>query len=404
MNTTDLMHWATVHKPAAITATVVTLTVLLTMALLLRRGFRAAREAGRGRGITVLINVAALLATSVQASGMWKFFDRTMGLPVGFRIVLFGFMEIALLACGLRARANVEDGADAGIDGVLVWALALASGVMSSTDASSAREALMRVMVAVVVAALWSRDLLAAKKAARAGGARRTGPIRWRITGERLFVWLRLADAVDTTVQGVEAGRRVSRYLRATDRAARSWRRPWSPEARADRARMRLTTHALMHGDPTAVHERLADAAFADALDRLGIGAVAGPTVGESAVPDGESAPDPSESEAPSGVSQNAGLILPGDSVFAQVEANLPPALVHPVNGRPKVAAASAPARRQATITARIAGADREEIVRMWKASRDAGKPLSTRALAKRAGVSQSTVMRAVAEQQDVRG
>lgn len=274
MSPTALMHWASANSPwsyiGAGLAALLTLVLLLLATLLVRN---AVRVAGRERRISGLINVAGLLATSVQATGMWKFFGTTMGLPGGFRVVLFGFMEIALLACALRARDNVERGEDAGIDWFLVVALALASGVMSSTDAASVQEVLMRVLVSVVVALLWTRDLMAAKRKARANGARRSGPVRWRITPERIFVALRLADAVDTTVQGVEAGRRVSRYLRATDRAARSWRRPWSPEARAYRARMRLTTHALMHGDPTGVHEQLADSAFNDALKRLGIDA-----------------------------------------------------------------------------------------------------------------------------------
>jgi len=274
MNITNLTHWASANSPWSYigvgVAALLTLVLLLLAALLVSN---AVRVAGRERRISALINQAGLLATSVQATGMWKFFGTTMGLPGGFRVVLFGFMEIALLACALRARDNVERGEDAGIDWFLVVALALSSGVMSSTDAASAQEVLMRVLVSVVVALLWTRDLMAAKRKARANGARRSGPVRWRITPERIFVWLRLADAIDTTVQGVEAGRRVSRYLRATDRAARSWRWPWSSEARADRARMRLTTHALMHGDPTEVHEQLADSAFNDALRRLGIGA-----------------------------------------------------------------------------------------------------------------------------------
>jgi hypothetical protein len=274
MNITNLTHWASANAPWSYIGA--GFTALLALVLLLVAGVmvrNAIRSAGRGRRISALINLAGLLATSVQATGMWKFFGTTMGLPVGFRVVLFGFMEIALLACALRARDNVEKGDDAGIDWFLVVALALSSGVMSSTDAASAQEVLMRILVSSVVALLWTRDLMAAKRKARAEGVRRSGPVRWRITPERIFVALRLADAVDTTVQGVEAGRRVSRYLRATDRAARSWRRPWSPEARADRARMRLTTHALLHGDPTEVHEQLADSAFNDALKRLGIGA-----------------------------------------------------------------------------------------------------------------------------------
>lgn len=265
MNTKSITAWVTAHElPVAGVAALVALIVAARL-------IRAVRATSRGQFISTLINVAALIATTVQASGMWKFFGTTMGLPVGFRIFMFAFMEIALLACGLRARANVEAGGDAGIDGVLVWVLALASGLMSSTEAGTLQEALMRVLTSVVVALLWTRDLMAAKQAARktAGGARRSGPVRWRITPERVFVFLRLADAVDTDVSTVEAGRQVAKFLRLTDRERDGWRFPLTPKARAYRGRMRLIEHSLRNGDATEVLSDLSADAFAEARSRL---------------------------------------------------------------------------------------------------------------------------------------
>ncbi len=271
MNTTQITQWINDHWLLLSAATTTGLITLVTGKYLAR----SARRAGHAKVITALINIAAVMATSVQASGMWKFFGNTMGLPVGFRIVLFAFMEIGLLATGLRARANVEEGGDAGIDGVLVWVFALTSGVMSSTDASTTREALMRIVVAVVVSLLWTRDLMAAKRKARqaAEGRKTSGRIRWRITGERVFVWLRLADAVDTDVSAVDAGRRVARFLRKTDRERNGWRWPLTAKARAYRETMRMVRDALMRsGNPSAVYGQLATSAYADALGRLGIG------------------------------------------------------------------------------------------------------------------------------------
>ena len=240
----------------------------ITLATYGRRRIRNASK-NRAKAITALTNLAAIIATGVQASGMWKFFGNTMGLPVGFRIFMFSFMEIALLACGMRARMNVEEGGDAGIDGILVWGLAIASGLMSSTEANSPQEAAMRVVVSGVVAVLWSRDLLAAKKAARAAaGGKKRSPVRWRITGERIAVWLRLADAVDTDVSTVDAARRVGKFLRQSDRERNGFRWPFTAKARAYRGRMRLIDNALRHGDPTGILTELAGLAFTDALDR----------------------------------------------------------------------------------------------------------------------------------------
>lgn len=270
MHTTQLTQWISDHGLLFGAAAVVGLAALAAAKHL----GRAARRAGHAKVITTLINIAAIMATSVQASGMWKFFGNTMGLPVGFRVVLFAFMEIGLLATGLRARANVEEGGDAGIDSILVWAFALASGAMSSTDASTTREALMRIVVAIVVSLLWTRDLVAAKRKARqaAEGRKTSGPIRWRITGERIFVALRLADAVDTDVSAVDAGRRVARFLRKTDRERNGWRWPFTAKARAARETMRMVRDALMRsGNPNAVYSQLADSAYSDALVRLGV-------------------------------------------------------------------------------------------------------------------------------------
>ena len=389
MDTKTLTHWVAANPAVIAGAAVVALLTLLFLAV---RVVKRARAAGRERGITTLINVAALLATSVQASGMWKFFGAVMGLPVGFRIVLFGFMEIALLACGLRARANVEDGADAGVDGVLVWVLALASGVMSSTDASSAREALMRLLVAVIVALLWTRDLMAAKKTARAAGnaKKRSGPVRWRITPERIAVWLRLADAIDTDVTMVDSARRVAKFLRVTDRERDGWRFPLTAKARAYRGRMKLIGDALRYGDPTEVHAKLSRAAFSDALTRLGIADTTedkGSAVTESQAPI-EGKP------AAAVVSQPVSLITPGQPAFAKAIASLPPT----VNGTPKprrVAAASVPARRQAAVTARV-GIDSDSAAQLYRDSVTQGTPLSSRDLADAAGVSQSTASRII--------
>lgn len=60
-------------------------------------------------------------------------------------------------------------------------------------------------------------------------------------------------------------------------------------------------------------------------------------------------------------------------------------------------AAAIRVARRQAAVTARV-GVDHDEAARIWRESRDNGKPLSSRALAVRTGMSQSTASRLIAE------
>jgi hypothetical protein len=295
MNTAQISEWISSHGLFLGAVATVGLTALILGGYLTR----AARRAGHARVITTLVNFAALMATAVQASGMWKFFGNTMGLAVGFRIVLFAFMEIGLLATGLRARANVEEGGDAGIDGILVWVFALASGAMSSSDASTTREAAMRIVVAMVVALLWTRDLMAAKRKARktADGRKATTSIRWRITGERIFVWLRLADAVETDIAQLDAGRRVATFLRLKSRETNGWRWPLSAKARVNRQRLRMVRDALARsGESGEVYQTLAEQSRADAMRLLG---VAADQTGPNGVrrPNGPGQPGPDRSE-----------------------------------------------------------------------------------------------------------
>lgn len=402
MNATTLTHWAStapVWEQAS--AGVVSLAALVAAAWL---AARVRRFLTSHDPADVITGVIALAATGYAATGTWKYLTDAMHYGTDLKTAMVAVLEGAQIAEALRSRKNIKESGSAGVDGIGMWVLTGISAALSTSVAGNVREALGRAIIPAVGCWLWERALAPQRRAARARKVR--GPIRWRITGERIFVWLRLADAVDTDVSTVEAGRRVSRYLRTTDRAARSWRRPWSPEARADRARMRLTTHALMHGDPAEVHERLSRSAFNDALKRLGITepeTTDAPSVIESAT-----APEPSQTpesgpvevsqQATPEPSQSAELITPDDSEFAQVIASLPPVPVGSANGRRRVAAAaSRPARRQAAVTARV-GVDSDEAARIWRESRDNGKPLSSRALAARTGVSQSTASRLIAE------
>ena len=398
MNATTLTHWASTapawEQAAAGVVSLVVLAAAAWLAIRVRRFLTSHDPAD------VITGVIALAATGYAATGTWKYLTDAMHYGTDLKTAMVAVLEGAQIAEALRARKNIRESGSAGVDGIGMWVLTGISAALSTSVAGNVREALGRAIIPAVGAWLWERALAPQRRAARARKAR--GPVRWRITPERVFVWLRLADAVDTDVSTVEAGRRVSRYLRTTGRAARSWRRPWSPEARADRARMRLTTHALMHGDPADVHERLSTAAYTDALTRLGIAerpaaSEESPETQEATLVDESHAAPVAESVEPSAPSQTPELITPADSEFAEVIASLPPAPVTSANGRKRVAAASRPARRQAAVTARV-GVDRDEATAIWRESRDSGAPLSSRALASRTGMSQSTAARLITE------
>lgn len=123
------------------------------------------------------------------------------------------------------------------------------------------------------------------------------------------------------------------------------------------------------------------------------------PTHGDTASQPPASADSPAESPAQeagesgeSRVSQPSSLYVPGTPVFAQTIASLPP-VTHRESKRRRVAAASAPARRQASVSARV-NTDHDAVAKAWLDSVANGTPLSTRDLADATGVSQSTANR----------
>lgn len=229
----------------------VTFVTLLLLASALI--WRAVRRALRGkRAENVLTVVAAIIATSVQADGMWVFFRDVLHAPVLLRIECFAFIEVAIFVSGLRARRNIKETGAAGVDGMAVWALAGLSAVLASTAADSFRSVLLRIAAPAVAAWLWERGLSGERRRARTKD-KRDRRINWRITPERILVRLGIAEAADRTASEVDAHRRLTRTAVATQRLrtapAGSWR-AWLAERRQAAAVRRAVEYADLATDP----------------------------------------------------------------------------------------------------------------------------------------------------------
>jgi hypothetical protein len=162
----------------------------------------------------VLTIVAAALATMVSASGMWKFFTDILG-ETPLRIAFFAFIEIALFASALLARSRLlhdPEKGTTGVDGIAVWVLAALTATLSALDSDSFREVCLRLVAPLVAAWMWERAL-AAERNVRLGKTSRR--ISWAVTPERIFVWLRLAEASDRDVSEVDRARRRAKLGRA---------------------------------------------------------------------------------------------------------------------------------------------------------------------------------------------
>nr|PZN37509.1 MAG: hypothetical protein DIU60_24665 [Actinomycetota bacterium] len=182
----------------------------------------------------ILTIVAACIATGVSAQGMWRFSGDVLGFDGPLRLLLFAFIEVAVITSAVRARRNMRENYSAGIDGVAVWALTSLSAVLSSLDARSPAEALFRLAAPLVAAWLWERGMAIERH--RITGTKR---INWRITPERILVRLGLAEVSDRSAGEVDAHRRLTRVALAAKRA-RALRAAGASEWRMRRALAKL--------------------------------------------------------------------------------------------------------------------------------------------------------------------
>ncbi|GAA3440859.1 hypothetical protein [Planomonospora venezuelensis] len=162
----------------------------------------------------ILTIVAASIATGVSAQGMWKFAGDVLGFDGPLRLLLFAFIEVAVITSAVRARRNMRENFSAGIDGVAVWALTCLTAVLSSMDARSVAEAVFRLAAPLVAAWLWERGMAIERH--RITGRSR---INWRLTPERMLVRIGLAEVGDRTAGEVDAHRRLTRVALAAKKA-----------------------------------------------------------------------------------------------------------------------------------------------------------------------------------------
>ncbi|MFI6883333.1 hypothetical protein [Streptosporangium canum] len=191
----------------------------------------------------LLTIVSAAIATGVSAQGMWQFSGDVLGFSGPLRLLLFAFIEVAVITSAVRARRNMRENFSAGIDGMAVWVLTCLTAVLSSMDARSIAEALFRLAAPLVAAWLWERGMAVERH--RITGRTR---INWRITPERVLVRFGLAEAKDRTADEVDTRRRFDRVALAAKRV-RALREAGAKPWRIARAKARLerryaTAHA----------------------------------------------------------------------------------------------------------------------------------------------------------------
>jgi hypothetical protein len=251
MRLTGLAALASGH-PAA--ATVIAAAFLAAMFMAWRAARRitaGVRSALRGHQAEDLLTVlAAGMATAVAANGMWRFAGTVLHFSGAERATLFAFLEVSVVTCAFRARRNMRSFGSAGAEGIAVWVLSGLSAVFSAIDARSGAEAVFRLAPPLVASWLWHRAM--ALEHRRSSGR----VIHWRLTAERVLVWLGVAEPSARAAGDVDAHRRITRLARAA-KQLRELRAAGARPRRQERARRRLdrameaaVEHAGLASDP----------------------------------------------------------------------------------------------------------------------------------------------------------
>jgi hypothetical protein len=246
--------WVSGHPTAAALAAMAALIAVFMLYRLLRKGISAARGALKpaedGSGSDAFIVVAALLAQAVVLNGMWGFAGRVLHFAGIERGSLFAFLDVAIIACAVRARRNMREFEHAGVEGVAVWALSALSGLFAAMAASSAGAAAFRLSAPLVAAWLWHRAMELEKQ-------ERTGrKLHLRVSLERVLVWMRLADPEERETTEVAAYARLAQLARRA-KQLRALRAAGAKTGRQARALRRLegalsaaVEHAQLATDP----------------------------------------------------------------------------------------------------------------------------------------------------------
>ncbi|GGO63271.1 hypothetical protein [Nonomuraea cavernae] len=256
---------------AYITANPISSAVIAAIALAVLVGaflggralFRIGRRWWTGRPTEdAMTIVAASIATGVSAQGMWRFSGDVLGFSGPLQLLLFAFIEVAMVTSAVRARRNMRENHKAGVDGLAVWALTCLSAVLSSMDSASFPEAVFRLAAPIVAAWLWERGMAIERQ--RLTGRTR---INWRMTPERMLVRVGLAESSDRTATEVDTHRRLTRVAltakkaRALREAGASGNKQARALAKLDKAMDRAVEHTGLVQDPAKQKRMLAQIA-----------------------------------------------------------------------------------------------------------------------------------------------
>lgn len=195
MNT--LTTWVPTHPLPAAGAAVL---LLAAVALLARSGRKAV---GRTPAAVLVASLSAMACTAYSADTSWRFAADYLGMAsAGERAAMFAAAELALFACALMARQNLNAQGAPGTPGVLVWVITGVQVIPAYSESGIVGGTVRAVVGPVLAALLWHLAMGIELRHAKPGTDSNSLPALLAREGrERLLSYLGLATRDRTAEQ-----------------------------------------------------------------------------------------------------------------------------------------------------------------------------------------------------------
>ncbi|MFH8752961.1 hypothetical protein ACH4GK_17800 [Streptomyces rimosus] len=227
--TDEATRWAYANPyPAAIA----TATITAALAVAAWRVGRALSAMNRPPAAVLIASFAAAACTAYSADTSWRFAAHRLGMTDhSERLAMFAAAEIALLACGLLARANKKATAAAdgtagtpGVPGALVWVITGVQIIPAYAESGVVGGTVRAVIGPVLAGLLWHQAMGLELRIIRPGALSTGLPAQIaRALRERLLSRLGLAVR-DRTAEQISRDRALSRAVRlGSRRRLRGW-------------------------------------------------------------------------------------------------------------------------------------------------------------------------------------